>query len=230
MGHQSGTLSFEFLTTTGARRVDGTVLVVPSAPYLKDTTGHTILSGSVPVRIGKDAAGPVTIDLPATDDATLDPAGVTYTVIPPDGWGAKVTGVAVFADQTRHFADLMPMAPGPVSYLPDGITQAEFFSALTALSATYAGRDGAYVALAKHPDELVTGLVTLDGSDQVVSAVVKWPDASPGVLTITSRHATGAVLAYDITYGSPVTRTYSQPAITRNANGAATNVPAIVVT
>ena len=31
------------------------------------------------------------------------------------------------------------------------------------------------------------------------------------------------------TYGSPVTKTYTQPTITRNAAGAATNVPQIVV-
>jgi hypothetical protein len=58
---------------------------------------------------------------------------------------------------------------------------------------------------------------------------VQWPDGSPGTLTITSRDANGAVLAYNITYGSPVTKTFTQPTITRNANGAATNVPQIVV-
>jgi len=95
----------------------------------------------------------------------------------------------------------------------------------TSLNATYAK----YLQLAKNPDTLIAGAVTLDGSDQVTSAVVQWPDGSPGTLTITSRHATGAVLAYNITYGSPVTQTFTQPTITRNANGAATNVPQIVV-
>ena len=99
-------------------------------------------------------------------------------------------------------------------------------------SATQQALSAAYVGLiqaAKNPDLLVTGAVTLDGSDQITSAAVKWPDGSPGTLTITSRDANGAVLAYKITYGSPVTKTFTQPAITRNANGAATNVPAIVV-
>lgn len=86
------------------------------------------------------------------------------------------------------------------------------------------------VQAAKNPDLLVTGAITLDSSDLVTSAVVAWPDGSPGTLTITSRDSTNAVLAYNITYGSPVTKTYTQPTITRNANGAATNVPAIVVT
>jgi hypothetical protein len=99
-------------------------------------------------------------------------------------------------------------------------------------SATKAALNSTYLNLvqaAKNPDLLIAGAVTLDGSDQVTSAVVQWPDSSPGTLTITSRDTNGAVLAYNITYGSPVTKTFTQPTITRNANGAATNVPQIVV-
>lgn len=82
---------------------------------------------------------------------------------------------------------------------------------------------------AKNPDVMVTGSVTVDSNDLVVNAAVVWPDGTPGTLTITARDANSAVMAYNITYGSPVTKTYAQPAITRNANGAATFVPAIVV-
>ena len=94
-----------------------------------------------------------------------------------------------------------------------------------ALNATYVGLKQA----AKNPDLLITGAVTRDGSDQVTSAVVEWPDGSPGTFTITSRDGSGNVLAYTITYGSPVTKTFTQPTITRNATGSATNVPQIVV-
>jgi hypothetical protein len=97
--------------------------------------------------------------------------------------------------------------------------------ARAALSATYVGLKQA----AKNPDLLIAGAVTLDGSDLVTSAAVQWPDGTPGTLTITSRDTNGAVLGYNITYGSPVTKTFTQPTITRNANGAATNVPQIVV-
>lgn len=85
------------------------------------------------------------------------------------------------------------------------------------------------VQAAKNPDLLVTGAITVDGNDLITSAAVVWPDGSPGTLTITSRDANSAVLGYNITYGSPVSKTYTQPTITRNTNGAATNVPAIVV-
>lgn len=98
-----------------------------------------------------------------------------------------------------------------------------------ALSATYAGKANVYAALAKNPDNLVNGAVTVDSNNLVTSAAVVWPDGTPGTLTITSRDANNAVLAYNITYGSPVTKTYTQPTITRNTAGAATNVPQIVV-
>lgn len=85
------------------------------------------------------------------------------------------------------------------------------------------------VQAAKNPDMLVTGTITVDSDDLITSAAVVWPDGQPGTLTITSRDSNDAVLAYNITYGSPVTITYTQPTITRNTTGAATNVPAIVV-
>lgn len=94
-----------------------------------------------------------------------------------------------------------------------------------ALSATYAS----YINLAKNPDSITTGAVTVDANNLVTSAAVIWPDGTPGTLTITSRDANNAVLAYNITYGSPATKTFTQPTITRNAAGAATNVPEIVV-
>jgi hypothetical protein len=88
-----------------------------------------------------------------------------------------------------------------------------------------------YVQLAKSPDALITGSLTRDANGAVTSAPVTWPDGSPGTFTAdtVSSAFPGAVDAYHITYGSPVTKTYTQPAITRDSTGAATNVPAIVV-
>lgn len=79
---------------------------------------------------------------------------------------------------------------------------------------------------AKNPDTIVAGTVT---GSPLTSADVVWPDGTPGVLTIDARHSTGAVNSYHITYGSPVTKTYTQPTITRASDGAPTNVPQIVV-
>jgi len=59
-----------------------------------------------------------------------------------------------------------------------------------------------------------------------------WPNGTVGTYTAdtVSTLFPGAVDAYHVTYGSPVTRTYTQPAVTRDTNGAVTTRPAIVVT
>jgi hypothetical protein len=83
------------------------------------------------------------------------------------------------------------------------------------------------VTLAKNPDWLISGDVTrVNGF--VTSAEVVWPDGSPGIFTPTY-DTSGAVESYTITYGSPVTKTFAQPTIIRDASGAVTTIPQIVV-
>jgi hypothetical protein len=140
-----------------------------------------------------------------------------------------VTANGVMTLIANAINDLYADAPANLNSfkeLADALNDDANFAAtvLTALAARLG-----LVQAAKNPDLLVTGAITVDGNDLMTSAAVVWPDGSPGTLTITSRDGNNAVLAYNITYGSPVTKTFTQPAITRNANGAATNVPAIVV-
>lgn len=87
------------------------------------------------------------------------------------------------------------------------------------------------LAAAKNPDLLITGNITRDANQAVTSADVVWPDGAPGTFTALTLSTAfpGAVDSYKITYGSPVTKTFTQPAITRNSAGAATTVPQIVV-
>jgi hypothetical protein len=113
--YTTGTVSLEFFTTEGTRHTNGTVLIVRSVSAIRDSTGHAVLSGSVSVKIPKDATGPITQALPATDDATLDPSGFMYTIIPPKAWAVpSVSGVSLNGGQTRHFADLVTVEPAPV--------------------------------------------------------------------------------------------------------------------
>lgn len=123
-------------------------------------------------------------------------------------------------------------------------------TAIAALSTTAFGRDllaladgtefaglipnGTYVekiALASNPDMLIVGAVTRDSNGAATAAAVEWPDGTPGdyTATVVSAAHPGAVDAYTVTYGDPVTITYTQPAVTRNVDGAVTNRPAIVV-
>lgn len=119
----------------------------------------------------------------------------------------------------------------PVTYpdpLPQYVLDTDLTAAIAALSATFVP----FKSLARNPDLLIKGAVTRDANGAATSAPVEWPDGTSGTYTATtvSTAFPGAVDAYTITYGSPVTKTYTQPAITRDAStGAATNVPAITV-
>ena len=84
---------------------------------------------------------------------------------------------------------------------------------------------------ARNPDLLIAGTVTRNSDGAATSAPVVWPDGVAGTYTANTLSSTfaGAVDGYSITYGSPVTATYTQPTITRDSNGAASVVPAIIV-
>lgn len=89
-----------------------------------------------------------------------------------------------------------------------------------------------HLQAAMYPDLLIVGAITRDVNGAATSAPVVWPDGTVGVYTATTVSTVfpGAVDAYTITYGSPVTKTYTQPAVTRNFDGAVTARPAMVVT
>lgn len=85
---------------------------------------------------------------------------------------------------------------------------------------------------AANPDTIVTGTITRDSNGAATSAGVTWPDGTTGTYTAdtVSTAFPGAVDAYHVTYGSPVTKTYTQPAVTRDpSTGAVTNRPALTV-
>jgi hypothetical protein len=83
------------------------------------------------------------------------------------------------------------------------------------------------LALARDPSQIFVGTITLtDGAP--TSAAVVWPDGTTGVYTGTPSVAfPGSIDAYTITHGT--TRTYTQPAVTRDATGNITTQPAIVI-
>lgn len=93
---------------------------------------------------------------------------------------------------------------------------------------TYVG----FLQLARDPDLIIVGAITRNADEAVTSAPVVWPDGALGTFTATvlSSSFPGAVDAYTVTYGSPVTRTYTQPTMTRDSAGAVTVRPALVVT
>lgn len=86
--------------------------------------------------------------------------------------------------------------------------------------------------LAASPDSMIVGAITRDANGAAISAGVIWPDGATGTYTATTVSAAfpGAVDAYTITHVlNALTLTYTQPAVTRDANGVVTNRPAITV-
>lgn len=111
--------------------------------------------------------------------------------------------------------------------VPARITRANL-AADTAFTARFAS----FFQVAANVDEIITGAITRDGNGAATSAGVVWPDATTGTYTATSVSTAfpGAVDAYTVTYGAGPTYTYTQAAVTRDANGAVINRPAIVRT
>ena len=84
-------------------------------------------------------------------------------------------------------------------------------------------------SIAKNPDALVSGSIVRNPDGVVTSATVTWPDGSTGTYITDAIDPSGAVNGYHITYGSPVSKTFTQPTITRDSSGNATTIPAMVV-
>jgi hypothetical protein len=86
-------------------------------------------------------------------------------------------------------------------------------------------------ALARTPEVLFAGDIKRNKQGAVTSAEVRWPDGTVGTFTADTMSKTlpGVIDAYHITYGKPVTATYTQAAVKRNASGAITHHPQIEV-
>lgn len=78
-------MAYSTVTLTGTYKLpdrtpaQGTVEVIPSEKKIIDSAGNVILSGRVKVKL--DELGHFTVDLPATDDPSLNPTGFGYTVV-----------------------------------------------------------------------------------------------------------------------------------------------------
>lgn len=92
------------------------------------------------------------------------------------------------------------------------------------------GSDAFLKAFASNVEELFTGTRTLNADNVVTSSPVTWPDGVTGTFTATSVNATfKCVDAYTVTYAGTTTKTVTQAAVTRNAEGEITTRPALTV-
>ena len=153
-------------------------------------------------------------------------AGTTAADAASDAVQAKTDAVAAAGTATTKAAEV-----AAVVATNDGIMTAVAQDPESAFSAELSATFVSLKQAAKNPDLLIVGSITRDSNQAVTSAQVVWPDGTPGTFTADTLSTAfpGAVDGYHITYGSPVTKTFTQPAITRNSVGAATTVPQIVV-
>lgn len=122
--------------------------------------------------------------------------------------------------------DLIVTDEGNV-YAGNGTAQAKNLVRIARLSDVTAE----YALRARDPESMFEGAITRNSNGVPTSAGVKWPDGTVGTFTADTVSTTfpGNLDAWHVTYGNPVTRTYTQPAVTRNASGDLTAQPAIVV-
>lgn len=88
---------------------------------------------------------------------------------------------------------------------------------------------GSNLGLAYALDPLVATVTSQAASGAALGGTVRWPDGATGTFAIV-RNGDDSVASYVVTHVlSGTTTTYTQPTITRDANGVQTNRPAITV-
>lgn len=154
----------------------------------------------------------------------------TGSVVPPGVRGDAV----VFADNTLGYRD--DANGGAASTISPGSGSVAVNPATGRIEDAVqrgAVAEVSFVSLAQSLDEIIVGTITRDANGAAISATLAWPDGGTGVYAATqvSTAFPGAVDAYTCTYVlGGVTRTFTQPPVTRDSNGAVINKPAMVVT
>lgn len=101
------------------------------------------------------------------------------------------------------------------------------------ISSGVGGGSMPFLALARNPELMMFGSITRDANGTPTAASLIWPDGTIGVYAATAVSSLypGSVDAYYVTYGYPTEiNRYTQPAVTRDASGKVSILPAIVVT
>lgn len=131
MTYSTGILTGHYSKPDGTA-MTGTANIYPSVDVVRDGDGNVILAGKVAaplvaVTIPADeetgeperTVGAFAVHLAATDDASLDPQGVTYSVrlrgLRP------VTGISVLAGTTVDMADVTSVDPNAPAYAVNGV-------------------------------------------------------------------------------------------------------------
>jgi len=208
----------------------------PTQTIIHQASGTTI----APVSVTTTADGaPGVVAAPHVDQAGfVDSAGKAIT-----NWAYKADALWTIGGESlvikRTFQVLVGQSSVVFDLFPDTTASTPITAAVPAVLSVN-GSTGAVTGLAtvtqalldaaRDPEELFTGVITRDSNGAPTASSVLWPDGVTGTYAGTASATwPGAVDSYTITYGSPVTKTYTQPTVTRNSSGAITTRPTITV-
>jgi hypothetical protein len=238
----TGTVVGRFGTSDEAFVLAGrlTITFTPNVDYVVDRTSTpkmTLMLFDTTCGVDIDGyliddTGSRSVTLPATDDTDLDPYDWGYKVTTELAGGTTPFPVFYIAVPEGTTVDLSTVMPSTFSAGVASVSAAVAAEAAAAASAAVALAAArvtlSYVAL--YPEEMFTGSPTLNGDGAVVASAVRWPDGTTGNYTATADASwPGTIASYAVTYGSPVTLTFTQPTVTRDGTGTVTTTPAIVV-
>ena len=111
----SGILTGKFMQIDGVTFAKGSVLIEANVPVIVDATGKTVFSG--PLRVAL-VEGAFSVALPASDDASLNPTGFTYTVTPnlKHSIESATAGIIVPEDGTVDVSSAVDPNPAAPTY------------------------------------------------------------------------------------------------------------------
>lgn len=163
----TGTLTGTYLRPDRSP-LSSTVFAKPSVPIIRDETGRALVTKSASAKL--DENGHFSLELTASDDLSLDPSGVTYTIsirgLDP------VVGVFIPAGDTVDMADVTTVDPDAPAYAAQ-VSRAEFDALAASVGVGSGGGGGGFLESPTHP-----GLYFLAGS-----GLTPVPDA-PGFYSI----------------------------------------------
>ena len=172
----TGTIHGTYLKADGTTPAEGTIHVIPNVKQILDATGNKILAGRL--RIALDNTGSFSATVPASDDATLNPSGVTYTVSAQLRYVnlPAVVGISVPTGATVDMADVSSVDPEAPAYAAQ-VTPAQLAALDGRVDALEAGGSGVTSVAGR------TGVVTLTKADVGLSAVDNTSDVGKPVST-----------------------------------------------
>lgn len=111
----------------------------------------------------------------------------------------------------------------------DAALQAEIDALQAQVDAIVPGADDWLLEAAQSEGYEMTP-ITRDVDSVITTGTVRWPDGTAGVFTTVTKNNTWLTVdAYTLTYAGTPAKTLTQPLVTRDANGAVTVKPLIII-